>query len=40
MEILVGLIVMAVLCGLVALAFQPLDVPHRFRDVNVDGEPD
>jgi hypothetical protein len=40
MEILAGLIVMAVLCGLVALLFQPLDVPHRFRDANVDGEPD
>lgn len=40
MEILSGLIVLAVLCGLVALAFQPLDVPHRFHDANADGEPD
>ncbi len=40
MEILAGLIVMGVLCGLVALAFQPLEGPHRFRDVNADGEPD
>ncbi len=40
MEILIGLGVMALLCVLVGLAFQPLDVPHRFRDANVDGEPD
>ena len=40
MEILIGLVVMALLCGLVAQAFQPLDVPHRVRDVNVDVEPD
>ena len=40
MEILVGLMVMAALCALVALAFQPLEGPHRFQDVNADGEPD
>ena len=40
MEIMAGPIVMGALCGLVALAFQPLDVPHRLRDVNVDGETD
>ena len=40
MDILIGLVAMVVVCGLVALAFQPLDVPHRFRDANSDGEPD
>lgn len=40
MEILIGLGVVAVICALVALAFQPLEGPHRFRDVNADGEPD
>ena len=40
MEILIGLGVVAVLCAVVALAFQPLEGPHRFRDVNADGEPD
>ena len=40
MEILIGLGLMVLLCGLVGLAFQPLEGPHRFRDVNVDGEPD
>ena len=40
MEILVGLVVLMLLCGLVALAFQPLDAPRHFRDVNSDGEPD
>ena len=40
MEILIGLVVIAVLCGLVCLAFRPLDFQQRFRDVNADGEPD
>lgn len=40
MEILVGVVVMIALCGLVGLAFQRLEGPTRFRDVNVDGEPD
>ncbi|WP_428149312.1 hypothetical protein [Brevundimonas sp.] len=40
MEILTGVIVLATLCGLVGLAFQPLEGPRHFRDSNVDGEPD
>ena len=40
MEILSGLIVLVVICALVALAFRPLEGPHRFHDADVDGEPD
>ncbi len=40
MEILTGLVVLLVLCGLVGLAFQPLEGPRRFHDANADGEPD
>jgi hypothetical protein len=40
MDILAGLIVLIVLCGLVGLAFRPLEEPRRFHDANSDGEPD
>ena len=40
MEILIGLFVLVTLCGLVGLAFQPLQGPKHFRDANSDGEPD